>query len=417
MPEFTLHKDTSVDRMLEILRQHRMPALVEIVASWTVALGCLAYYGSNHLLFGGKVAKRLPLVTSTSKDYKADHDAGRLLQEQLAQQMNTTTDRVLQRAQKIVDIIRADTELRRLASDYLMTEPEPVEEPLYQLLYQHRNNLYRLPSIESDRFEFSLSIIIPAYKEHGEDVRRTLEHAYRQAEDPRSVQVIIVDAGLCPEIEYHANQMRRQNVWGQLQIIQFYQNTGRGPTLNAGAQEATGRLLTFLHSDTLLPHHWDAKVKQTLGNIVNGKVTHACAFSFGHNLSREGLGSLPFPHGISAIDFLGNLRAWWFKLPYGDHVISFPANFFWFVGGFPNQPIMEDYQIMDLFRNRASFLPERLEIIDRPAAMCSVRRWQRFGVVYTTLVNLLIVYRYRDGWSVQEIFDYYYRRPFQSKDA
>jgi hypothetical protein len=50
-------------------------------------------------------------------------------------------------------------------------------------------------------------------------------------------------------------------------------------------------------------------------------------------------------------------------------------------------------------------------------ALCSARRWQKFGVVYTTLVNALLVHRYTSyGWTADEIFDYYYRRPSKKQE-
>ena len=79
---------------------------------------------------------------------------------------------------------------------------------------------------------------------------------------------------------------------------------------------------------------------------------------------------------------------------------------------------MEDYELMDMFRQRSKIpaLKEALKIIPPPTGKCSVRRWQRFGVVYVTLVNALVVNRYASGvWDAFDIFDYYYRRPFQGK--
>jgi len=127
-----------------------------------------------------------------------------------------------------------------------------------------------------------------------------------------------------------------------------------------------------------------------------------------------------YPWGIRAVWFLGNIRAYFFSLPYGDHILSIPASYFRHVGGFPDQPIMEDYELMDLFRRRAKIpaLHETLRIIAPPAGRCSVRRWQRFGVVYVTLVNALVVHRYSAGvWDANDVFDYYYRRPYAADET
>jgi hypothetical protein len=276
--------------------------------------------------------------------------------------------------------------------------------------------------------------------------------------------------------------------WGVFALIPFQQQQqqhpeqqstlcrgGRGPTLNYGAAWVQSHIsnsrrkrpliLTFLHADTLLPKDWDVHVQKALGllndddsdsNGLNAmKVVQACAFSFGHDLSEEGLSSFHngssndkndnassssslslslsrYPWGIRAVEWLGNLRASWACLPYGDHVISMPDVYFHYLGGFPDQPIMEDYELMDLLRKRALILnicnninngvgsvKEGIAII--PAqARCSVRRWQKHGVVYTTLVNALIVHRYsrrRNAWTPDDVFDYYYNYNNNNSDT
>jgi hypothetical protein len=222
------------------------------------------------------------------------------------------------------------------------------------------------------------------------------------------------------EVTDHSNgQIHRCN-WGDIQYVLYSAGGGRGPCQNFGAQLARGRYITFLHSDTLIPYHWDMKVQNALNRTSrNGSViTHACSFSVGHDVSKEGLGTLPYPYGIRSILLLGNIRAWLFRLPYGDHILSFHTKHFHYIGGFPDQPIMEDYAIMDLLRQRAAAVPtvETLRIIPPPTGQCSVRRWQKYGVVYVTLVNALLVHRYAyGGWTADDVFSYYYMRPMKQK--
>jgi glycosyltransferase involved in cell wall biosynthesis len=311
---------------------------------------------------------------------------------------------------------------------------------------------------------FVHSIVIPAYGEKGIDVAATIRHAQRNAYNASVIQLIVVDAGKCIELdssmmevmEENTNKFRQQQhqkqqpsdasvndednmiqPWADIQLIPCYTGGGRGTTMSVGAKHATGHYLTFVHSDTLLPHHWDYKVRRTLGqqprHVLSdagyGLVSrsnrhqvirydphqvfvHGCAFTFGHNLTPKGLGNMIYPYGIMAIKCLGNFRAYMFKLPYGDHVLSVPTDAFDYIGGFPNQPFMEDYSLMDFFRVRGPYVNETVRIIPPPAALCSVRRWQQFGVVYVTLVNALVVHRYSyEGWSAEDIFNYYYRPP------
>lgn len=293
-----------------------------------------------------------------------------------------------------------------------------------------KKNDEKTNDMKKDAAGFEISLILPAYKECGASVAHTLRCAWNHCAQPDAVQVIVVDAGQCADLDLHLQSLRneiestlvskqsgKKCFWGDLKLVEYRGTGGRGACQNFGSHHATGRLLTFLHSDTLVPINWDAKVKTALRSTKKDKFTvHACAFSYGHNLSKDGLDGMPYPWGIRSVLFLANLRARLFQLPYGDHVLSFPAAYFFYVGGFPDQTIMEDYEIMDLFRQRAKVLREGLRIIPPPTAQCSVRRWQKFGVVYVTLVNALIVNRYAyQGWTADDVFEYYYRRPFENR--
>jgi hypothetical protein len=359
---------------------------------------------------------------------------------------------------------------------------------------------------------FDIALIVPAFAESGQVLRRTLLCARDHCRNAQNVVVVVVNAGQCTDLHLLQQTLfasdssstslstscgacqedinpdtttfiasSSSSSWGAFALIPFQQqhqqqqhdqscSSGRGPTLNYGAAwvqshisntASTGRrrkrrplILTFLHADTLLPQDWDVHVQNALalpkndgqehGNVNKRKIVQACAFSFGHDLSEEGLSLyhqsnankdtmpssstsspsssspllLDYPWGIRAVQWLGNCRATYARLPYGDHVISMPDVYFHYLGGFPNQPIMEDFELMDLLRKRARILnssddtgPEEGIAIIPARALCSTRRWQKHGVVYTTLVNALIVHRYskRDNaWTPDDVFDYYY---------
>jgi hypothetical protein len=342
--------------------------------------------------------------------------------------------------EELIAKIRSDATLRRHVSRYgmLMTALQAdtggsfsTQQQQMQKLYQRLDSIWmallQLPAIDHDDNKnnksagWEISLILPAYKECGASVAHTLRCAWNHCTQPDKVQVIVVDAGRCTDLDIRLSNLRTEVsisgklFWGDLKLVQYCGSKGRGACQNFGSLHATGRILTFLHSDTLVPKNWDGKVKATLRSTNDNFTVHACSFSVGHNVSKDGLNGMPYPWGIRSILFLGNFRAYLFRLPYGDHILSFPAAYFFYVGGFPDQTIMEDYEIMDLFRQRAKVLRESLCIIPPPTGQCSVRRWQKFGVVYVTLANALIVNRYASkGWTADEIFDYYYRRPFKN---
>ncbi len=121
-------------------------------------------------------------------------------------------------------------------------------------------------------------------------------------------------------------------------------------------------------------------------------------------------GTVPMPVCLWGADYiLGAIRCSLCKLPYGDSVLSLPAHIFEYLGGYPDQPLMEDFELVQLLRRRATLFPnEQITIIpDRIA--CSPRRWQNFGVAYVILANAYCIYRYRFCQAPSEdIFEFYY---------
>jgi hypothetical protein len=269
---------------------------------------------------------------------------------------------------------------------------------------------------------------MPAYGERGVDVRTKLDFALQGASHPQRIQVVIVDAGRCEDLTmatFRSNYT--SNVWGELMIVKFQNGGGRGPALNFGAQHATATFLTFCHSDTRLPIDWDGKVIQALQrrNITSptqpqeSVVANSCAFAFGIDTSPAGLNGGPYPPGIKAVETTANIRTHLYSLPYGDQCLSLPADIFHYLGGFPDQCLMEDYELIGLLRKRAALGPtfsttaprEQLRIIDGPPALCSPRRWQKFGVLYVTFTNSKCVNLYAGGGSPEDIFHVYYGCP------
>jgi hypothetical protein len=290
---------------------------------------------------------------------------------------------------------------------------------------------------------FGISVVIPAYRERGEKIAFLLNRALNNCTNPISIQIIVVHAdNSCPDLlsfinesslnyassnkDVHQSHTVEDLRWGEVRIIPYSGGGGRGPCLNAGAKIASGEILTFVHSDTMLPAKWDQTIRNALlqqdfissdtdDSIVSHKtpIYHASVFRYGIDTSVSGLDGMGYPWGVFSVTLLGRLRSWLCRLPYGDHVISIPAIYFDYIGGYPNQPMMEDYDIMDLLRRRSKIvdLNEDLIILPGQPVLCSPRRWQKFGVVYCTAVNAMLVYRYARGTvSPQDIYNYYYNR-------
>mmetsp|Transcript_442 Transcript_442/g.867 ORF Transcript_442/g.867 Transcript_442/m.867 type:complete len:626 (-) Transcript_442:1026-2903(-) len=303
-------------------------------------------------------------------------------------------------------------------------------------------------------YPYHVSLILPAYHEKGSHLFNKLTKALKTAHDPNEVEVIIVDAGGCSDLEMLLSLAGDEQCdnddneyWGRISIFSFTSGGGRGPCLNFGAAVASGRILTFCHSDTTMPHHWDKKIVTTLEHDgmhddelsrLNISRANSCAFSFGIDTSHDGL-SMPFessitmyyPPGIKAVETTANIRTHLFSLPYGDQVLSLHARVFEFIGGFPDQCLMEDYELVSVLRRRAAlFVPpfdvpggstarEKVACVPGAPALCSPRRWQKFGVLYVTYMNSHFVNLYagKRKMGPDDLFQLYYGRVPPKRDV
>lgn len=417
-----IREDTWIDEGLDFIRDHRMPAFLEVLISWWIALFRLLHYG---LIYTGSstfsppvqpkpgTAEKYPYLLSTGKTYACQKQIQRIplmthaqirkdvdetastLHEQLVMKLKELSPEADSASSwntnRLVALIRSDEILRRLVSKLMMT-PGAENTALYLQLDLIWSELLALPSMlldnaaatTPDSRRWKHSLVLPAYRERGQSIVHTLQCALESCRDPANIQVVVVDAGHCTNLEAidrlqasvnshnnssnstnggSSNGNSRNHQWGEIKLVHT-SGGGRGPTLNYGADCTNGTILTFLHSDVILPADWDVKIQATLAPMdQSSSVVHACAFSFGTNLSEQGLEGMGFPWGIQAVHFTVGLRTSRLKLPYGDNVISIPTAYFRYLGGFPNQPIMEDYSLMDLLRTRAKVLPETLVII------------------------------------------------------
>jgi hypothetical protein len=72
------------------------------------------------------------------------------------------------------------------------------------------------------------------------------------------------------------------------------------------------------------------------------------------------------------------------------------------MGGFKNIPIMEDVEIMQRIKKQGG----KICIIDR-AVRTSSRRWEKEGILYTTLRNWLLLSLYLFGVKPEKLVRFY----------
>ena len=224
----------------------------------------------------------------------------------------------------------------------------------------------------------AISVIIPVYREH-KTINSFLNSLAKIFPDPRH-EIIVVDGG--PGHETLA-------ALDVANIIALSSDRGRGKQMNAGAQAAQGRILLFLHADTILPDN----ASELIINAMQDRNIMAGSFSLGIDSKKCSL---------KVIELFGNIRSWWTRVPYGDQAIFMARDQFLEIGGFRDMPIMEDLEIMTRLRKMGKkivILPEK--------ARTSSRRWDREGALRGTLRNWIIRTLYHFGVSPDIISRYY----------
>jgi rSAM/selenodomain-associated transferase 2 len=214
--------------------------------------------------------------------------------------------------------------------------------------------------ISTPRKISDISIIIPTLNEEANISALALHLADVDCE------VIVVDGGSCD---------RTIEMAGSCGFKVFKGKAGKARQLNQGAAAAGGRILLFLHADTRLPEKFDAVVRQTMSD------TSAIAGAFRLALDT------PTP-AMRFIVACANLRSLLFRLPYGDQALFVRRDDFFKLGMFPELPIMEDFAFIKAAKNLGKI------VLVKEYAVTSARRWQRLGIVRTTLINQLIVLGY-----------------------
>lgn len=163
---------------------------------------------------------------------------------------------------------------------------------------------------------------------------------------------------------------------------------GRSYQQNRGVAAATGAILLFLHADTILPTGFSQMIRHCLrqNKVVAG------AFSLAINAPGA---------AINFIATMANCRAKLLQLPYGDQALFMTKENFMKIGGFPEIEIMEDFALIGKLRKLG-----RIKILPT-AVITSGRRWQKLGIIRTTLINQMIVIGYLLGRAPTSLANWY----------
>ncbi|MEA5468953.1 TIGR04283 family arsenosugar biosynthesis glycosyltransferase [Spirulina sp. 06S082] len=224
-----------------------------------------------------------------------------------------------------------------------------------------------------------ISIIIPVLNE-----AKTIQTTLLTLEKSPSLEIIVVDGGS------EDDTLKLAQEWGAITISS--PQTGRAKQMNTGAAIASGEILLFLHADTHLPRGYAKMVQDTLGR------SQAIAGAFELKIAGE-------MRALRWVERMVNLRSHYCSLPYGDQSLFLKATTFQDLGGFPDIPLMEDFEFVRQLRKAG-----RIYIVPHPV-LTSGRRWQKLGVLKTTAINQVIILGYFLGVSPYRLAQWY--RTFQ----
>lgn len=209
----------------------------------------------------------------------------------------------------------------------------------------------------------SLSIIIPTLNEAA-GIAATLEalRDYRK----RGAEVIVVDGGSSDGTATLAQPLADRVLTAA---------RGRAVQMNAGAAQARGEILIFLHADCRLPPGADDLIIDGLRRSRRSWGRFDIKIAGRHPMFR-------------VIAAMMNLRSRLTGIATGDQGLFITRSLFDAVGGFPEIALMEDIE-----------LSRRLKRYGRPLCLrhrvtTSGRRWEQHGVLRTILLMWALRFAY-----------------------
>jgi rSAM/selenodomain-associated transferase 2 len=218
-----------------------------------------------------------------------------------------------------------------------------------------------------------LSIIIPVLNEAKTIVANL--HALQKATSSVSAEIIVVDGGS----DDGTADLSRPYVDKVISAPK-----GRASQMNAGAKQAVGDVLLFLHGDTLLPD--------------DDSLVLLPSSDWGFFRIRLSGGHIAF----RMIEHMINIRSQLTRVATGDQCLFVKKKRFTQLNGFATIPLMEDVELCK--RLRVNTKPM---VISSPV-ISSSRRWEEKGIVRTVMLMWYLRALYFLGVSPSVLLKKYY---------
>jgi rSAM/selenodomain-associated transferase 2 len=221
----------------------------------------------------------------------------------------------------------------------------------------------------------ALSVIVPMLNEQ-ESIGATL--AALRAGAPQA-EIIVVDGGS----EDNGRTIARDRCDIFLQAPQ-----GRANQLNAGAAKAIGRILAFVHADTIVPRSFAADIEAAMRDLatVGGRFDLI-------------LDDPAAPYRL--IGWLISVRSRLSRTATGDQAMFVRREVFERLGGFPQIEICEDLDFARRLKRAGKVACLRSQVVT------SARRWQRAGLIRTVVRMWVIRLSYLAGVSPARLRRWY----------
>lgn len=221
----------------------------------------------------------------------------------------------------------------------------------------------------------NISLIIPVYNEI-EVIDRCLENVGALLPTP---QVLFADGGSTDHTREHIAQRG-------FPVIQSPK--GRSVQMNAAAAQADGDIVWFSHCDSILPV--DACREIEYG--ANAGAAFGCfhiAFDYDGPL-------------MDCCTALSNRRAIRRKIAFGDQGIFVQKDLFFRMGGFPDLPLMEDYELSRRMKRAG------ISLTVLPGTITtSGRRFRQKNPLLVMWQMYSLRCRYRHGADIRKIAEQY----------
>ena len=239
----------------------------------------------------------------------------------------------------------------------------------------------------------TLSIVIPLLNE-ADNLPKLMGHLAHL--NPAPYQVILVDGGSTDNSVALAKELIESLIDSSPSVIsvqvidwQIIESAaGRALQMNAGAELAMGDVLLCLHADTQLPNHAIADITSAVRQAAWGR--------FDVRLDSSAW-------MLKVVSQMINWRSRLSGIATGDQAIFIKKPLFEQLGGYPQQPLMEDIELC-----------KRLKAIGKPACLrskviTSARRWQQYGTWRTIGLMWHLRFDYWRGVSADNIKQRYYK--------